>query len=84
MLIAELTQFNMKKQKYEVFRPKRKRTSEFIKQIENDKWREIRVRYGTKERAGFIFGLNRELKNGIIYQYAVNFNGEKKLVKVIN
>lgn len=83
-LIAELTQYCIKTQKYEVFRPKRKKTSKFIREVENGKWQEIKIKYGTKERAGFVFGLNREFKNGKIYQYAVNFNGEKKLVKVIN
>lgn len=83
-LVAELVQLNVKTQKYETIRPKRKKTYSFIKQIEAGKWEEIKVKYGTKERNGFVYGVNREYKNGKIYQYAVNFNGEKKLVKVIN
>jgi len=83
-LIAELTQFNVKTQKYETFRPKRKKTAKFIKDIEEGKWQEIKIKYGTKDRAGFVYGVNREYKSGKIYQYAVNFNGEKKLVKIIN
>ena len=83
-LVAELVQFNVKTQKYETFRPKRKKVSAFIKKIENDKWQEIKVQYGTKERSGFVYGINREYKNGKIYQYAFNFNGERKLEKVIS
>ncbi len=82
-LSAVLTQYNITTQKYETYRPKRKRTAKFIKQIELGKWKEIKLKYGTKERAGFVYGINKEYKNGTIYQYAVNFNGEKKLVKVI-
>lgn len=83
-LVAVLTQFNIKTEKYETFRPNRKKTSKFIKDIESGKWQEIKVKYGTKERAGFIYGVNKELKNGKICQYAVDFNGVKKLVKVLN
>lgn len=83
-LVAELVQFNVKNQKYETYRPKRKKVSSFIRGIEDGKWTEIKVKYGTKERAGFVYGVNREYKNGKVYQYAVNFNGDKKLVKIIN
>ena len=82
-LIAVLTQFNIKTQKYEIYRPSRKKTAKFIKEIQEQKWDEIKVKYGTRERAGFVYGVNREYKNKEIRQYAVNFNGEKKLVKVI-
>ncbi len=81
-LVAELCQFNIKTLKYETFRPKRKKTAKFILDVEKGKWQEIKVKFGTKERAGFIYGVNKELKNGKIYQYAVNFNGDKKLVKI--
>lgn len=83
-LIAELTQLNVQTQKYEVFRPKRKKTSKFLKEIEAGKWNEIRVKYGSKSAAGFVFGFNIEAKDGKIYQYAVDFNGQKKLVKIVN
>ncbi len=83
-LKAELVQYNVKTEKYESFIPKRKKTAKFIQDVESGKWQEIKIKYGTKERAGFVYGVNREFKNGKIYQYAVNFNGEKKLVKVIN
>ena len=82
-LIAVLTQFNVKTQKYETFRPKRKKTVNFIKSVEEGKWREIKVKYGTNEKAGFVYGINKELKSGEIRQYGVNFNGDKRLVKVI-
>ncbi len=82
-LVAVLTQFNIKKQKYEVFRPKRKKTAKFIQELQNGTWKEINVKYGTKERSGFVFGLNKECKNGSVLQYAVDFNGQKKLVKIV-
>ena len=80
-LVAELTQFNIKEQKYELYRPNRKKTSKFLKSIEAGKWQEIKVKYGVKGSAGFVYGVNREHKNGKIYQYAVDFNGEKRLVR---
>ncbi len=83
-LVAELTQYNIKTKKYEKYRPKRKRTSRFLKEIESGKWYECKVKYGTKEKAGFVYGQNKEAKDGKIYQYAVDFNGTKRLVKVIN
>ena len=82
-LIAELKMFNIKHQKYEYFRPKRKKTPQFIKDVQSGKWDEIHLKFGTKERSGFVFGENREYKNGKICQYAVDFNGVKRLVKVI-
>ena len=82
-LVAELTLFNVKKQCYERFRPKRKKVSEFIKDIQSGKWEEIHLKFGTKERAGFVYGENREYKSGRIRQYSVDFNGVKKLIKVI-
>lgn len=83
-LVAVLTQFNIKKQKYESFRPKRKKTAKFIQSFESSEWKNIRIKYGTKGNRGFIYGVNKELKNGKICQYAVDFNGIKKLVKVID
>ena len=81
-LVAELTQFNIKEQRYETFRPNRKKVSKFIKEVESGSWHEIKIKYGTKERAGFVYGLNKEHKDGRVFQYAVDFNGEKKLVKI--
>lgn len=82
-LIAELTQFNIAKQAYEVIRPKSKKTAKFIKKMEKLQWFELQLPKGTKSNMNFIYGLNREYKNGKIYQYAVDFNGSKKLVKII-
>lgn len=82
-LLACLVQFNIKLNKYELFRPKKKHTAKFLKALEAGKWKEVNLKYGTKEKASFVFGVNKEYKNGNIYQYAVNFNGERKLVKVI-
>ncbi len=82
-LSACLTQYNIKEQKYETIRPKRKKTAKFIQEVEAGKWSEVKIKYGTKERAGFVYGVNKVLKDGTIKQYAVDFNGTKTLVKVI-
>ena len=81
-LVAELTQFNVKEQHYETFRPNRKKVSKFIKEVECGSWQEVKIKYATKERAGFAYGLNKEHKDCRVFQYAVDFNGEKKLVKI--
>ena len=82
-LIAELTQFNIKKGVYEVIRPKSKKTAKFIKKMQEMEWFEIELPKGTKSNMNYIYGVNREYKNGKICQYAVDFNGVKKLVKII-
>ena len=82
-LIAELTQFSLIKNEYEKVRPKRKKTFEFINSIENGEWREEIIKYGTKSNAAFVYGVNEEDKEGNINQFAVDFNGVKKLVKVL-
>lgn len=83
-LVAELVQFDVRKNKYETYRPTSKQTVSFIKDVQAGKWREIKIKYGTKGNAGFVYGVNKQRKNGKIYQYAVDFNGTKKLVKVID
>ena len=83
-LVAELIQFNIKKNIYEVFRPKSKDTVNFIKKMQQLEWKNLEVPSGTKGNMGFVYGVNREYKNGKIYQYSVDFNGIKKLVKVID
>ncbi len=82
-LAAELTQYNTNTGEYETLRPKRKQAAKFIKKLQEGKWKEQKVCCGTKYNAGFVYGVNVEAKNGKIYQYAVDFNGERKLVKVI-
>lgn len=82
-LIAELTQFSLVNNKYEKVRPKRKKTFEFINSIENGEWREEIIKYGTKSNAAFVYGVNEEDREGNINQFAVDFNGVKKLVKVL-
>ena len=62
---------------------KSKRTLDFIKKALEGKLDTVKVKYGTREKAAFVYGVNRQAKNGKIYQYAVDFNGTKKLVKVI-
>lgn len=82
-LVAELVQFNVRKNEYETYRPLSKQTVSFIKEVQAGKWREIKIKYGSKGNAGFIYGVNKQRKDGKIYQYAVDFNGTKKLIKVI-
>ena len=82
-LIAELTQFNMDLGAYEVIRPKRKHTAAFIKKMQQKEWKTLDSMRGTKGNMAYVYGVNREYKNGKIYQYAVDFNGTKKLVKII-
>ena len=83
-LIAELTQYSLSKQVYEKIRPKRKKTFAFINSIENGEWSEEKtIKYGTKSNASFVYGVNEEDCNGNIIQYAVDFNGVKKLVRII-
>jgi len=81
---AVLTQFNIKTNEYEVFRPKRKQTLKYINEVESGKWQEIQVEHGTKGNAGFVYGVNKEYKDGEIHQYSVDFNGNSKLTKIIN
>lgn len=83
-LVAELTQFSFVKNQFERIRPKRKKTFEFINSIQNGDWVEEEIiKYGTKINSAFIYGINEEDKQGNIRQFAVDFNGTKKLVKVI-
>ncbi len=84
-LIAELTQFNIKQQQYETIRPKSKKTSKFLIQLEkeNPELKLLKVKYATKSNANWIYGVNKIKKNGKQYQFAVDFNGIRKLVKVI-
>ena len=80
---AELHQFNNITQKYEIQRPKRKEVAKFIKKIQKSVQDDWQKQSGSKSRAGFVYGMNIERANGKIYQYSVDFNGTKKLVKVI-
>lgn len=83
-ITAILSQFNLQTQKYEIYKPSsRRKTIDFLKKIKNGKFDGTEVKNGTKERSGFIYGVNKQYKNGEIRQYAVDFNAEKKLVKVI-
>lgn len=82
-LVAELVQFDVKKNQYQTIRPKKKNTKKFIQDVESGKFDDVKIQYGTKLGAAYIFGLNKECNNGKIYQYAVDFNGKKKLVKII-
>lgn len=84
-MTAILTQYNVQTKQYETYKPSsRKKTADFIRKIKNGKFDEHTIKHGTKEKSGFAYGVNKQYKNGKIYQYSVNFNDEKKLVKVIN
>ena len=82
-VVAELVQYNVRSKEYETFRPKKKKTLSFIRDVESGKFDEVKVSYGTSHGASFVYGLNIEAKDGKIYQYSVDFNGQKKLVKII-
>lgn len=82
--IVELHQYNLKKRCVMCIRPKRSETGRFIKSLETKKlWYEPGLKSGLKGNAGFVYGKNIEREDGNIYQYSVDFNGTKKLVKVI-
>ena len=83
-LIAELSQFNSRTKKWVKLRPKAKKVKKLIENLQNGYWNGIKVKAATTFNASFIFGLNKEYKNGKIYQFAVDFNGQKQLVKVID
>ena len=82
-LVAELVQYDVREKRYETFRPKKKKTLKFVQDVESGKYDEVKVSSGTSYSASFIYGLNKEAKDGKIYQYSVDFNGQKKLVKII-
>lgn len=84
-LIAELTQFNIQKQEYERIRPKPKKTAKFLMQLEaaNEIIHMPEIKYGTKSNMNWVYGMNTLTKDGEVRQYAKDFNGVKKLVKVI-
>jgi hypothetical protein len=82
-ITAELTQFNIKHQKIKKKRLEKRRLANYIALLKDGSWKEIPVDFGTKSRAGFSYGVNKKDKDGKIYQYSVDFNGTKTLVKVL-
>ncbi|MBQ9244895.1 hypothetical protein IJ182_01355 [bacterium] len=83
-VIAEIIQYDVKKQKLIKKRLAKRQLAKFLERLKDGSWQEIKNEYGTKGKAGFIYGVNRVDKNGKIYQYSVDFNGTKTLVKIIN
>lgn len=81
---AELTQFNIKHQKIKKKRLEKRQLVKFINFFKDGSFDEIAPDYATKSRAGFVYGVNRQDKNGKIYQYSVDFNGTKTLVKILS
>ena len=82
-ITAELTQFNIKHQKVKKIKLTKRQLAKYISLIREGSWDEIPVEYGTKSKSGFSYGINKQSKNGKIYQYSVDFNGTKTLVKVL-
>ena len=82
-LVAELTQYNVNTRQYETIRTKKKKTKKFLQDISEGKLEEVKVFQGTKVNSTYVFGVNKEAKDGKIYQYDVDFNVMKKLVKII-
>jgi len=83
-ITAELTQFNIKHQKVKKKRIEKRQLAKFVSLFSNGSFEEKSVEYATKSRAGFSYGVNRQEKDGKIYQYAVDFNGTKTLVKILS
>ncbi len=81
---AELVQYCIRTKRYKKVKLSKRRLAKFLARCEDGSWREVEVNTGTKQRAGFVYGVNRIDKTGNIYQYSVDFNGTKTLVKQIN
>ncbi len=79
--VAELSQFDLEKGKFQTIRLSKKRLNRYCNRLKNGRWQEVNIPKGTKGGAGFVYGVNRIDKNGTIYQYSVDFNGTKKLVR---
>ncbi|MBQ3641198.1 hypothetical protein II906_04640 [bacterium] len=83
-IVAEIVQYNSRTKKWVKFRPKAKKVKKLIQDLQNDFWQAEETKSANKFNASFSFGLNRQYKNGKIYQFAVDFNGKKELVKIID
>ncbi len=80
-IIGELTQYNVITGKYERKRLSKRVLARYAQRLDSGSWEEVKILHGTKGGAGFVYGINRIDKEGNIYQYAVDFNGVKVLVK---
>lgn len=82
-ITAELTQLNIKHNKIKKKRLEKRQLAKFVSLFNDGSFEEKSAEYATKSRAGFAYGVNRQEKDGKIYQYSVDFNGTKTLVKVL-
>ena len=83
-LICELTYYDKKEAAWKRIRPKRKNIRDFIKRVENGEFtldKPIKT-VGNKSNMNFVYGENIEKKDRIS-QFAVDFNGTRRLVKEI-
>lgn len=83
-ITAELSQYNVKTKKFKIRKLQKRQLNRFLINLKNGSWQEVKLNYGTKSASGFNFGVNKQDKKGNIYQYSVDFNGVKKLIKIIN
>ena len=83
-LIAEIIQFNARTNKWIRYRPKTKKVKKLIQNLKDNFWETKEPKAANKFNASFAFGVNRQYKNGKIYQFSVDFNGQKEIVKVID
>ena len=83
-ITAELSQYNVRTKKFKTKKLQKRQLSRYLINLKNGAWQEVKLNTGVKSASGFNFGVNKQDKKGNIYQYAVDFNGMKKLVKVIN
>ena len=83
-LVVELKQFNIPRKKYETIRPKAKKASKFLLNLmqTNSELKMPILKTGTSTAMNWIYGLNIETKKEF-KQYAVDFNGVKKITKII-
>ena len=83
-IIGELTQYNVITEKYEKKRLSKRVLARYAQRLDSGCWEEVKILHGTKGGAGFVYGINKIDKDGNVYQYAVDFNGVKVLIKKIN
>ena len=82
-ITAELRQYCIRHKKFKIKKLSKRQLAKYVVKQPDNSWCEVKIEKGIKQRAGFIYGVNKVDKNGKIYQYAVDFNGVKTLVKEI-
>ena len=81
-LIVEYSYYDVEKKRPRNYRPKKDKVQQFLEKIQKNIVFK-RIKTGTKSNQAFKYGLNILKKDNKIHQYAVDFNGERTLVKEI-